>query len=375
MDFGVYIGSATLGGCGLLAGLLRWRYPSHRLGRPPPSGKLPVLDLAPQEVNRFKSRDGLLLNACWWKGQGNTPPPPRAVVLIVHGFGEHSELYDVLGRALLTHNVWAMGVDLRGFGRSQGHGCFQGQRYADAPNSYSQDVEDAVHQCLSELRESCQRFPDENQELPPLFLFGHSLGAGAVIELLEREPSANVETQPGTEPLQTAATSIRGVILSGVGEGGDKTNILKMPVVRWGFHLLYNLVPDMKVGEIDPKDMTRSVAYHQRVEHDQFCLAAKSFRVGYIKNILDAEDRDGISEKNGCKKVLRLASALVLYGSEDRFCSEKGARQIFEDIESEDKEFASFDGFFHNLVHEPTPEDASEAAPVHFICEWILGRI
>lgn len=89
---------------------------------------------------------------------------PKAVVSLVHGFGEHCGRYAPMAEALNAQNIAVVAIDLRGHGRSDGK-----RGACKDYESYRQDL-DAL---LSKTRDL---YPDV-----PQFLFGHSMGGGLVL--------------------------------------------------------------------------------------------------------------------------------------------------------------------------------------------------
>ena len=99
--------------------------------------------------------------------------PPRAVIALVHGLGEHSGRYAHVAAAFNQAGYAMMGFDLRGHGKSTG------QR-GHIP-SY-EALLDAVARFLQEVG---ARFPGR-----PQVLYGHSLGGCIVLNYaLRRRPS------------------------------------------------------------------------------------------------------------------------------------------------------------------------------------------
>jgi len=105
------------------------------------------------------------------------PPAPGpgsgALVLITHGFGEHSARYWHVRDALLAHGFAVATYDLRGHGRSTG-------RRGDAP-AFGAFLDD-----LARVLEHARRHP----ALPEgaagrVFLFGHSMGGLITLRFLE----------------------------------------------------------------------------------------------------------------------------------------------------------------------------------------------
>ena len=93
----------------------------------------------------------------------------RAVVILVHGFGEHLGRYGHVAESLVARGFAAVGWDLRGHGRSSG-------ARGDTVDS----------DCLvDDLAAVCARFRSESD---PLFIFAHSLGGQIALQLLEKDP-------------------------------------------------------------------------------------------------------------------------------------------------------------------------------------------
>jgi lysophospholipase len=65
-----------------------------------------------------------------------------------------------------------------------------------------------------------------------------------------------------------------------------------------------------------------------------------------------AEITGAMREVRGIGSLLTLP-LLVLQGTEDKLISEQGAKSLFEDIESKDKELKIYSGYYHELFNEP----------------------
>lgn len=108
----------------------------------------------------------------WASEMGPDAPPPRAVVLIVHGLGEHAGRYEKLARRLLDWGFAVRAYDQRGHGNSSGE-----RGVLPSETTLLDDLAEVV----DDTRERCLRLP----QLPslsgevhpiPLILLGHSLG-------------------------------------------------------------------------------------------------------------------------------------------------------------------------------------------------------
>ena len=95
-----------------------------------------------------------------WSRDGS----PRAVVIVVHGLGDHSGRYQEFARHAVEANIAVFAFDLPGHGLSPGRrGHFE--RYSDVLLDIS-----AARATVAE------RFPDV-----PQFVLGHSMGGNLVI--------------------------------------------------------------------------------------------------------------------------------------------------------------------------------------------------
>jgi acylglycerol lipase len=107
--------------------------------------------------DNFVNPDGLNIFGRYWLPDGD----PRAVLVLVHGTIMHSGLYDEMGRYLAARGYAVYGIDLQGWGRSDGIGK-RGDVYNH--DAYVSDVALLLDRMRSE-------FPDR-----PVFAFGESLG-------------------------------------------------------------------------------------------------------------------------------------------------------------------------------------------------------
>ena len=63
----------------------------------------------------LKTKDGLDLFTQSWKA-----PDPKAILILTHGFGDHSSRYPHVGKALNDAGYSLYTYDLRGHGKSGG---------------------------------------------------------------------------------------------------------------------------------------------------------------------------------------------------------------------------------------------------------------
>ncbi|HTP67112.1 MAG TPA: alpha/beta fold hydrolase [Geobacteraceae bacterium] len=112
---------------------------------------------------QFVSTDSLQIVCTRWKNH----KPPRGIIQIAHGMGEHIWLYLRLVEALVNADLVVYGNDHRGYGRTA---PFPKQLGDFGPSGFNLLVEDMVH--LSVIAK------EENPGLP-VILLGHGMGSFA----------------------------------------------------------------------------------------------------------------------------------------------------------------------------------------------------
>jgi alpha-beta hydrolase superfamily lysophospholipase len=117
----------------------------------------------------WKSKDGLRLYARGWEPD----KPPKAVVALVHGHGEHVGRYAHVGEVFAGAGYALVGFDERGHGRS------------DGPRGHTPSYDAMMDDVAALLGQIHERYPKL-----PVFLYGHSMGGNQVINFaLRRKPA------------------------------------------------------------------------------------------------------------------------------------------------------------------------------------------
>ena len=149
----------------------------------------------------FTARDGENLALYEWPmeaWQADDAAPPRAVVLIVHGLGEHASRYDHVAQLLLDWGFAVRAYDQRGHGESGG--------VRGGLSSEALLLEDLA-EVVDDTRLRSLRLPHAGAGEPPkqlpLILLGHSLGGlvvGRFVSLQMRPVDGLVMSSPALDP-------------------------------------------------------------------------------------------------------------------------------------------------------------------------------
>ncbi len=248
----------------------------------------------------------------------------KAVVIIVHGFGEHSGRYGNVVDLLVPagYSVWAL--DHRGHGKSEGKRNHVG-RFTD----YMEDLR---------LFEEIVRA--ENADLPT-HIIGHSMGSIIVNNYMAKYADQ---------------TKFRSMVLSGTGAAPG-------PEISGGTILLSKIF-----SFILPKISIPSNLDPNFISHDQAVIDA------YINDPLVLYDK--ITPRLGAelfKYLLMMKDAatmvdipvLMQIGSEDASFHQDSWKPLFDSFKSTNKIFNIYDGYRHEVYNEV------EKKPLTDLKEWL----
>lgn len=251
---------------------------------------------------------------------------PKAVVVLVHGLGEHMGRYQELGTFLGSRGIALYGCDLRGHGRTKGK-----RGHAD------------YGQLLSDLERLLQ-FVRNYHAGCPIILYGHSMGGNIAAAYLLKHP-----------PVQQV---VQGLILSA------PWFALKMKPPVWQLAMgqfMDRLHPSFTQDNgLDPAWLSKD----ERVGEDYLRdpLVHGRISAGLFIAIY----------KNG-KKVLKQAEklqlpTLVMHGDDDAITAESASRKLAEKASS--ATFKPWPGLRHEPHHEVEKEEVME-----FVYDWIRSSI
>ncbi len=232
---------------------------------------------------------------------------PRAIIILVHGIGEHIHRYNDWATLFNSDGIFVLGADLPGHGRSEGR--------RGHIRSFSEFFE--VIDLL--VAESASQFPGV-----PQFIYGHSMGGNIALNyILKKKPSFKgaIITSPwlklSTEPprlLLLVAQGLRSVFPSMLQNTGLITDYLSH----------------------DPeviRKYRRDPMVHGKISVALF-LGSRGSAAWNIENAGSLE-----------------LPTLMIHGKEDKICSPKGS-EIFAS-RADKAEFVLWDEGFHELHNEP----------------------
>jgi len=268
----------------------------------------------------IKLSNGLVL-----KGMIQSPgEDTKAVIILVHGLGEHIQRYVYWADLFKKEGIGFAGVDLPGHGRSEGR--------RGHIKSYAQ-----LREMLDILLKSCNKtFPGI-----PVFIYGHSLGGGVVLDyLLRRNPR------------------IKGAIVTS-------------PWLRLSFEpariklILASVMKFILPGLIQPSGLNVSHISHDPVVVEKYKndpLVHGNISVSLFN---EAMNSGKYSLEHASELKIR---TLMLHGSDDLICSPEGSREFAGRASM--VELKIWDGGYHELHNEPFKDEV-------FMCimNWINRKL
>ena len=249
----------------------------------------------------------------WYEGAGGTrlycrswlPPAPRAALIALHGLGDHSGLYPMIGEALARRGVTVLTPDLRGNGRSPGQ-----RGYIDAWGDLRQDLGRLVERTQAEA-------PGR-----PLYLLGMSLGGLVVLDYALHHPDG-----------------LRGVIALSppLGALGVPAPLLALGRVLSRVWPRFSLETGM-----DLTGLSRDAAVVERVRTDPLFHRRGTAR-------LSTEVTDTITRLQA--EAGRFAVPLLIqHGAADRMVPPDGSRRFVARVGHPDRRLIEYPGAYHALL-------------------------
>ncbi|XP_051873521.1 monoglyceride lipase-like [Pristis pectinata] len=170
-----------------------------------------------RDFPHFVNQDGNYLFCRYWE----PVTPPRALVMIIHGGGEHSGCYMNLTSIFTDLSLFVFAHDHIGHGQSEGK-----RLQVPSFSIYARD-------CLQHIDMVRGHYPTL-----PLFLLSHSLGAPIAFDVVTKKPD------------------IAGLIFIAplVRMNPESANALKMCCAI----MLYHLMPNLNLGSLDPHWLSSS---------------------------------------------------------------------------------------------------------------------
>ncbi len=253
------------------------------------------------------------------------PERPERVLLVVHGYAEHSGRYEPFGTWFAARGCAVHAYDHQGHGRTMGTRCHV-RRFADLLD----DLECVLRHVRSEHPER------------PVFLVGHSMGGLTVAAFTaDRRPD------------------VAGAVTSGaalaISEDLSRGRLWVSRVLRW-------VVPRLAMPSgIDANDLSRDPDVVRAYLDDPLVFRTLTMS-------LAAELMSAIRRTAGRGGEVRVPM-LLLHGQADSICPVDGSRAFHAQLDVPGSRIRSYPGLRHEIFNEPEHESVFED-----LLDWIHER-
>jgi alpha-beta hydrolase superfamily lysophospholipase len=244
----------------------------------------------------------------------------KASIILIHGFGEHSNRYAHMAEFYCQHHIQVLTFDLRGHGRSA-----DTRGYIPTQSTFWDDLNDFLKNVKDSIADM------------PVFLYGHSMGGMIVLSyVLKYKPSFTGVIV--TAPLIDTATPL-----------SESTKKLAK--------VMNKIAPKFAMDSgLDRSGLSRDKAVVDAYNADPFIFGKATTRLGVFLADTKTYIQDHASEFK--------LPLLTMVGTDDRIVS-KNEIDIF--MKSNPKAtYKVWDGFYHELHNEPGKEEVFE-----FTLDWI----
>jgi alpha-beta hydrolase superfamily lysophospholipase len=259
-----------------------------------------------------------------------SPCTPPVVVLLVHGYGEHSGRYRHVIDALLEAGLHVAFYDHRGHGHSEGH---RGHiaRFAEYHDDLAKVIDTVV-----------ERAPAGSQ----LFLVAHSMGG-----LISSTFMASAD--------RAQKAHVRGLVMS------SPFFKVKLAVPMWktmAGKLLSSIAPTAGFPSgLTGNDVTRDKEIAAVYDSDP--LNGKKATVRWFSECQKAQAEFDPSQLT--------VPVLCLFGGDDKVTDADETERVAGLIASTDKTVDRLPGHYHEILNEPEPDRTKTIAT---IIQWIKDR-
>lgn len=253
----------------------------------------------------------------WW-----VPPAARAMLVLVHGIGEHSGRYGPFIRYFVERGYGVAVYDQRGHGQSEGL------------RGHIEHFQDLLSDLAQVLQHTKSAYPDL-----PYFLVGHSFGGQVALNFVVRY-----------------AKGIRGLIAS-------SPNIaLKMRIPHWKRWL------SRYVQHWAPKLLLRQTFPAKWLSHDAAIVEAYLRDPRVVRHVTLHTATELLQNLD---VVMALAArihvpSLFLHAGDDQICDPEATRLFFRRIPVLRKRLKVYAGMYHELFNE-----VDKAAVFHDMEQWL----
>jgi len=245
----------------------------------------------------------------WMLPESSASTELKAVVMLIHGLGEHCQRYDELAQYLNSNGYVVSSMDLPNHGRSDGH-----KGHVDSFAMF----QDAAKNLYTRIK--------HKHSNTPVFLLGHSMG-GLI----------------STRFLIDHQDKFKGALLSGAAiQSPQAPPAWQVSLIK----MIAKLFPKAGMLALDGNLVSRDQKVVDAYVADPLVnnnkLSAKLL-VEFFKTMDEA--KQGASAIN--------LPMLIMHGTADGLTAPSGSKWLYDSVTSSDKTLKLYEGLFHEIFNEP----------------------
>ncbi len=242
----------------------------------------------------------------------------KATVILLHGLGGHSSLFQNVVKSLVPEGYALYGYDMRGHGRSPGQ-----RGYINRWSEYRDDLAYFI------------AMVQQQHPTVPCFLLSHSLGG-----IIGLDYTLNGALKP-LEQNDTAYPTVAGIIAASLPLGNHATTDLRLKIgqllsLSWPRFSL-----SLGLSHILPsRDRSMVLAYaHDPLRHER---GTARLATEFLKTVQTLSTQ---------RSQLTLPM-LMLHGTADKVADYRVSQDFFQTLPQTNKTFISYSGAYHELYNE-----------------------
>ena len=287
------------------------------------------------------SDDGTELYVQKWSTKNG---PPKAELLIVHGYLEHSDRYEEFATYLCRkYSINVTAYDLRGHGKSTGI-----RAHIDDWSNYHDDMETV----LSTL-------PSSNNNNIPHFLLGHSTGGLFSIEYFLRDDTYKNK--------KSVLKSLSGIVTTSAFLQPDDG----IPAVkRYGAKILGGIFPTLSIpADVIGENLTNDLGKRDEWKNDKVYLHYATIGWGKLVMQVQAWLKDLVDQSSAENPLRFPLPLLYIYGSNDVIAGPKTALEMATAMQTDDKTIICRENEPHEVLNNEKRVELYQ-----IIGDWIVQR-
>jgi len=270
---------------------------------------------------------GVAIHAKGWAADDADTKAPKAVVLLQHGLGEHVGRYEHVAAAFVAKGIALLGCD------RSGHGKSGGKRGHIARYEYTLAEIEKLHE------EATRRYPKS-----PVFLYGHSMGGGIVLNYLTRKKTHSIKGIIATAPAVRPAFKPSGF------------DVFMGKIMR-KIYGAYSQANKLDVSKISRDAKVVEAYKSDPLVHDRITAETGIGLLQWGESLLENAPAE-----------LR-TPLLIFHGTADGLTDVEATKAFAAKIKSGDLTLRLLDGWYHEVHNEP-----EQMLVINEMIEWILQR-